>query len=372
MKYFYTCLFLLIFIGVNAQVKIGSTNYNSLALAFHDINSGVKTGAITVEITGNTNELYIPTLIKSGDAWAQYGIANYTSVLIKPTGGGARTINMTGSQSISIKEAANVTIDGLNTGGNSLTFNSTNAVITLDATTNFTITKCTLLGSGTYVIGVTAGAETTTNTSITYNNISNSTGTVPYGIYLSGNRPMINTIITNNNISGFSFPEGSASGIELTGSAQGFTISSNRIFQSTPTSSNTTYGIRAVCNIYAGANLITNNTIGFANASGTGVCVNNGSFYGIYYSMTTDNVRSYINSNTISGIQSTNPYMATFTGIYAERGLVDINYNVIGSFLSNNAVTINNAAGNIRGIYLNKITNGGLEQTTISQNIVGG
>jgi len=111
-KMFYSVLFiaLLSITGVNAQninVNPGAGTYPTLKDAFDAINAGTHTGAITVDVVGNTVETVTAVLNASGS-----GSANYTSVVIKPVGG-ARSIqgNIAGAV-IRLAGADNVTIDG--------------------------------------------------------------------------------------------------------------------------------------------------------------------------------------------------------------------------------------------------------------------
>ncbi len=109
---FYAFLFiaLVAFSGANAQnitVNPGAGSYPTLKDAFDAINAGTHTGAITIDVVGNTVETVTAVLNASGS-----GSANYTSVVIKPVGG-ARTIqgNIAGAV-IRLAGADNVTIDG--------------------------------------------------------------------------------------------------------------------------------------------------------------------------------------------------------------------------------------------------------------------
>ena len=111
-KLFYSFLFiaLLSISVVNAQninVNPGAGSYPTLKDAFDAINAGTHTGAITIDVVGNTVETVTAVLNASGS-----GSANYTSVVIKPVGG-ARTIqgNIAGAV-IRLAGADNVTIDG--------------------------------------------------------------------------------------------------------------------------------------------------------------------------------------------------------------------------------------------------------------------
>lgn len=92
-------------------------DYTNITTAFQAINNGILTGDIELQVISNTTESNGTMLNASGS-----GSANYTSVYIYPTGGAARTIG--GNISIAtiyLNGADNVRINGLNTGGNSLT-----------------------------------------------------------------------------------------------------------------------------------------------------------------------------------------------------------------------------------------------------------
>lgn len=94
------------------------TGYANLVAAFASINNGLHTGTITVDICGSTPQDDPAILLASGS-----GVSNYTSIVISPAGGLARTIasNINSNGLIVLDGADNVTIDGLNTDGNSLT-----------------------------------------------------------------------------------------------------------------------------------------------------------------------------------------------------------------------------------------------------------
>lgn len=111
MKKFY--LFLLLFLVVfasnsqaqNVIVNPGAGSYPTLKDAFDAINAGTHTGAITIDIVGNTMETATAILNASG------GTSNYTSVVIKPNS--SRVIQGTiAGAIIKLAGADNVTIDG--------------------------------------------------------------------------------------------------------------------------------------------------------------------------------------------------------------------------------------------------------------------
>ena len=169
---------------VIATVGAGGT-YATLKAAFDDINAGGAglTGAIQLDVVGDTAETVPAVLNASGS-----GGASYTSVLIQPAGGAARTIggSIAGDALLTLNGADNVTIDGLNSVGNSLALSNTSTAATsgtstlkfiTDATSN-TVTNVSILGSSTMAsttnggnIWFAAGAVTTGNDN---NVISNS------------------------------------------------------------------------------------------------------------------------------------------------------------------------------------------------------
>src|SRR5712691_3631566 len=140
-------------VDVTATLGTGFASYTTVKGAFDAINAGTHKGTITIGLSGNTTETLPAVLNASGS-----GSASYTSIAMSPTGGAARTISgaiTAGSPLIDLNGADNVTIDGLNTGGNSLTISNTTASATaftstirfiLGATSN-TITNATVSGS---------------------------------------------------------------------------------------------------------------------------------------------------------------------------------------------------------------------------------
>nr|MBP6304211.1 hypothetical protein [Bacteroidia bacterium] len=115
-------------VDVTASGGTASASYSTLAAAFTEINNGTHTGTISIGISANTTETATATLNASGS-----GAASYSSISISPTGGASRTISgaiTAGSPLIDLSGADNVTFDGLNSGGNSLTISNTTASTT--------------------------------------------------------------------------------------------------------------------------------------------------------------------------------------------------------------------------------------------------
>lgn len=197
----------------NVTVNPGAGSYATLKDAFDAINAGTHTGAITIDIVGNTTEVASAVLNASGS-----GSASYTSINIAPSGGAARTITGTvAGHLIDLNGADNVTINGLNSGGNALTIENTNTSTSAstvrfiaDASTN-TITNTTIKGSGTSTtLGViffsTGTATGNTGNIISNNNITSAGSALPVNaIYSAGTSAVIfNTgTITANNISDY-------------------------------------------------------------------------------------------------------------------------------------------------------------------------
>lgn len=108
-------------------------DYATLKAAFDDINNGTLTGSVQLDVIGDTTETAPAVLNASGS-----GSASYTAVLIQPSGGAARTISgaiAAGNPLIDLNGADNVTIDGLNSGGNSLTIANTTVSATSGTST---------------------------------------------------------------------------------------------------------------------------------------------------------------------------------------------------------------------------------------------
>ncbi|MFZ1323396.1 MAG: T9SS type A sorting domain-containing protein [Ignavibacteria bacterium] len=115
----------------NVNVNPGAGSYPTLKDALAAINAGTHTGALTVDVVGNTTETATAVLNASG-----LGAASYTSILMTPSGG-PRIIegNLSGSTTgaiIRLHGADNVTIDGriAGTGRNLTVRNNNNSTAT--------------------------------------------------------------------------------------------------------------------------------------------------------------------------------------------------------------------------------------------------
>ncbi len=288
MKKIYFALLTVLFAAIshaqNVNVNPGAGSYPDLASAFAAINAGTHTGAITVDIVGNSTETVSAVLNASGT-----GSASYTSIIISPSGGAARTISGSiAGHLIDLNGADNVTIDGLNTGGNSLTIENTLSAATPTAirfiadATNNTIQKCTIKGAGTSATLGTVFFSTGTASGNDGNNINNCDIT-SYGanfatnaVYSLGTSAAIDNsgnTLNANNVSDYFIATGSASiGIFLASTGNStWTISNNRLFQTATRIYTSSQSGLCGISIQSGSGYtITGNIIGYANSGGTG------------------------------------------------------------------------------------------------------
>ncbi|MGE5499252.1 MAG: T9SS type A sorting domain-containing protein [Syntrophothermus sp.] len=406
-----------------AQVTVTATagtitnkSYAKLSLAFTAINNGDHQGTITINIAGNITETSTASLMYSGS-----GSASYTSILIQPSGGAARTISgqVDGNAMIKLNGADNVTINGLNTGGNSLTIsntsvssnNSTCTINFVNGATNNTVTNCTVLGSFSGDVNRETGSTTKGGTiyfaadAVTTNGNDNNTisscnigpaganlptaaifgygSTTTLAIENSGNT------ISNNNIYDFFRSNIPSSGVYSSDGCNSWTITGNRFYQTaarTFTASAT--ALHRVITIQpqthtacAPATTITNNIIGYASASQTGVYNLSGAsglFTGIYYYPARAWAAADISGNTIASVSLTGVTSANigsispFSGIMINGSPANTNNNTIGSQTETGSIhfaTNTASAVNIYGIY-NWCTN--TTDYTANGNAIGG
>ena len=387
---------------VNATTGTAWAEYATLGAAFTAINAGTHTGVITISIDGNTAETGSAALNASGS-----GSASYSSISIQPTNGAVRTIsgNIAGPL-VNFNGADNVTVDGLNTGGNGLVFVNSSAVATantstiqfiLDATNNI-IQNCTIRGSATGTayggtlttanILFATGTSTGNDNNQLLNNVITANGTAyPTQLIASyGNSGATNDniTVTGNNLFDFFSTTGMAA-INVGSNSSSWTISNNKIYQATDqtTLAAANFLKAIVINTSAGGGYtITGNTIGYKTAASTGMLTNSGGrFTGIELTAVAATPVSSIQGNTINGINWTTSSGATslgaspFNGIYVGAGGVNIGTtaaNIIGASsgvgsASNGLYFTSTTSGT--GIYPIYITSS--NNCTISNNTIG-
>jgi hypothetical protein len=372
---------------LQSQVDVAGAHANSngsyatLKDAFDAINPHDQAGAdIIISISGNTAEAATAFLTAVGGIW--------NTLTISPSGGEARTIsgNIAGAL-IYFDGAVNVTIDGLNADGNSLTISNTNTgtnastLAFANGACNNTVTKCTILGSttrsdiningrGIIWFGASTADLGNNNNTISFNNISNAGGNRPFNVvYSFGTNDKANTgnSITNNNIYDFFRPSAWSYGIHIRSNSTGFTISGNSFYETTTfaASSHGEYRIIYIENTSGNNFNISGNFIGgSSNSCGgdawTKTNTFNNIFYAIYLGAGTTGI-SGIQDNTISNFSWANSHAASWYGIYVNAGTVHIgtsNGNTIGAATGTGSITFEGGTtgANFYGIYLN--TNG--------------
>ena len=358
-----TYLFLLLgFFCTNlfAQVSITATSgtlsgsYTTLKGTFDKINDGTHQGVITISITANTSETASAVLNNSGN-----GASSYTSVSISPSGGAARTIS--GSITtylIDLNGADNVTINGLNSGSNSLILQNTNttagasAIRFVSDATNNTIQNTTLKSTAAGAAGVVF-FSTGSNASNTINtcNIDGNAG-AQMGIYSTGtgnnNITVSNCNIYDCFVNGQTATHG---GIYASSGSSAWTITGNSIYQTstrTVTANTTYYGI-AIANASAVGNTISSNYIGGSSAScGGSKFTIAGSydniFHGVYVNVGTASA-SNVQGNTIANLSITSTAASTnfFYGINVQGGYVNVG-STTGNTIGNNSVDASSSA----------------------------
>lgn len=378
------------------------TSFTNAGGAFAALNTGGSHNA------GDAIVISITTDVTTEAGTVSLNAGTWASVNITPAG--ARTISGTpaaGTPLINLNGADNVTIDGLNSGGNSLTVSNLSTGTTAgtctirfiaDASTN-TITRCTILGSSASTLATVAGTivfstGTTTgndNNTISSCNIGPAGANLPSkAIMASGTSSSIendNVQINNNNIYDFFLATSSLSGINILTGNEGWTISGNKFYQTaTRTFTNSALRYSAITlNNTTGSYTISGNTIGFAAANGTGVTTITGSsneFRGIDATSVNTTPATSIQGNTISGINQTSsrasistgagPFTGIATGV--TQGFFDIGGttgNTIGSLDGSSTIVVNATSTTASTTPVIGIFDWSQTATVISNNRVG-
>ncbi len=397
----------------NAQVTVAGSNaangvYGTLTNAggaFAAINAANQAGRnITISITAN-----IAT--ENGTNALTGGSGMWTTLTITPSG--ARTVSGTRNGVLfDLSGADNVTINGLNSGGNSLSFSntSTNGSAStfrfINDATNNTITNCTILGSstgtgtGTVFFSTRGSGNGNDNNTISSCNIGPAGSNLPLNaIFASGTTSssarMNSTIsITGNNIYDFFNATSSCNGIYVYQGNTDWTISNNRIYQTatrTFTSTALRYtGIKTDDNSFFGGpaanHTISGNVIGFANSAGTGTTTITGSsneFRGIEIVSASSTTATSIQGNTISGINQTSSRASTsttsscFIGIMCASGATGkfnvgtTTGNTIGDLAGSSTIVINESSTTNNTAPVIAIMDFGNASNSISNNNIG-
>lgn len=387
----------------------GPTAYATLGAAFTAINAGTHTGAVVVEVCGDTSEgATTATLNASG------GSSSYSVVIIRPVGGVARTISgatTAGSPMIDLSGADNVTINGINTGGDSLTIANTTVSATsgtstirfIGGATGNTITNSNIQGSGTMSVATNGAtiffstdavtANGNDNNTISNNNIGPAGANLPTKAIL-GNGSTTTTaignsgnIIDNNNIFDFFGAAVTSSGVATNGGCNSWTITNNRFYQTATRTWTTGATHRAIdignTTATSGAQgfTITGNIVGYASNTQTGVYTLTGAgtgakFQGIVFNGITGGTVSDINSNTVAAVSLTGvtsggaSTSSPLLGIMVINGVANTNSNTIGSQSGTGSLTLSTTTTLATDVY--GIFNFSINNWTSNSNNIGG
>jgi hypothetical protein len=388
-------------VDISASVGTSSGSYSTLKEAFDKINDGTHQGAITIAITANTTETATAVLNASGS-----GSAVYISVSISPSGGAARTISGSiAGPIIDLNGADDVTIDGINTGGNGLTIENTSTsnasgtstIRFINGATNNSITNCTILGStfasasGVVFFSTSTVSGGNSNNEISNNSFSNPGGNRPlnviYSAGTSGNENTDMDIINNHFYNHFSTTT-SSQGINIVSNSFDWLIDGNSFFEIstfTSTSSFTSTFISIGSINTAGISII-GNYIGGNQAQALGTKMNMQStgacfFRGIFVSGGTQSKPHSIQGNLItnmefsSGSTNSGPTSAILRGIQT-TGFVNIGNvtgNIIGGNNGTNFISISKSASSTSSVYtMAGILMSGAADISVKNNIIGG
>jgi hypothetical protein len=368
-------------LAIDETVTVGpSGDYPSLNEAFFDINSGLLTGVITIQITGSFTESFAAELFESGYG----GSSSYSSVTIYPTGAGYIVDGDIDGPLILLNGADNVTIDGREnaTGStkslvivNMSTGASASTIQFIKDATNNTVKYCTIKGSETSptrgviffstsaVSGNGNDGNTINNNDITsyYDGI---TLTRPINAIFSlgtSSRENSGITISSNNIYDFLKHGTASNGIFLSSNTTTCTISGNSFYESAPfaPTSSVLYNTINIDNASGTGFIVTGNFIGGRSASCGGSAWTktnafNNAFQAINLNVGTSPA-SNVQNNTIQNFSWSNSSSAAWTGINIALGDVNVGTsagNTIGSSSGTGSITVTGGASgaNVYGI----------------------
>lgn len=317
------------------------------------------------------------------------------------------------TQLLSLNGARFITLDGRQGGsGTPKSFSfinnntSGNTLLFINDAVNNTVKNCIVRGSSNSATrGVihfsTASAGGNDNNTIDNNDIADGAATPANAIYSSGTAGNQNSNITisNNHIFNFFHASSRSVGIYANTNSTGWTVTGNRLFQTVDRL------YTGACDIYGmwfndgNGYTISNNVVGYANASGTGTMTMVGNatpiagfptsytagtgvairFIGIVGNFATGNPASGIHGNTVSGIAmftSSTGFVTygTLCGIYVEAGNVNIGTvagNTIGAASGTGAIYLaSNSALVVQGKVVG-IRAGSTGTINVQNNIIG-
>ena len=399
---------------LNGTYTVGvGGDFTSLTAAVKAYNNACSLdGPVIFELIDNSypSETFPITINNHVDASA------IKTLTIRPSATAVPVISgTTNSQTINLSGAKYIIIDGRQAGlgsSRSLTITNTGIAIAINfingaqnSIVRYSVIKGQRLGSatGTIVFGTDPAGTGNDNNIIEENEITDATGQSSNAVFSLGSSPLIsndNNEVKNNLISNYFDAVNTSSGIYLGDNNNNWVITGNRLFQTSTrvyTVAKFHYGIRIN---YGTGYTISNNVIGFSNASGTGstnmignslslpgfpslytpsgtaVSIN---YIGIACSFGSVGTASTLASNTISGIAMfTGSNLAAISGvwcgIYLESGNANILNNTIGtsSGANNIYVTSSGNGGALIGIRAASIGFANITNNTIGGITVSG
>lgn len=388
-----------------AQVSLTATGgtptgtYANLRLAFVAINAGTHSGDVVLNITANITDNNV-AILNAANAGAPY-----TSITIRPSGGAARTLtgSISGNALLRFNGAANITIDGLNNGSDSLIIQNTSqsvnagtAAIRFEGgSVGSTITNCTLRSTFQGPLG-TFGGTLLYSTGNNDNHVVSNCEFGPAGSSLTTKHIQSqgstdtpenanSNIRIQNNLFYDCFRSTESSAMIFAGiGSKDWTIDGNRFFQT----GTRTFASASILTHYAifisspeaAGYTITNNVIGFSNRFEVGSYTMTGAtgkFVAIEFAGDPAGALSTIANNRISaisltGVNSSGSGIASpFTGIRLNPGNVDVTSNTIGA--SNIAASLAFSTTNVNGTAMYGIySNNATQEFRASGNTIAG
>ncbi|MBX7043268.1 MAG: hypothetical protein K1X85_10220 [Ignavibacteria bacterium] len=379
-------------VNVSGAVS-GNGNYLNLSSAFAAINSASQTGA-NIVVTINRNVVEPPTgaVLNHGD---------WSSLTIQPAAGSDKTVSgniNAGLPLIDFNGADNVTIDGINSGGTSLTLSNASASgsggtstvrFRNDAVGN-EVTNCNILGSSqtdylspcaTVLFGGNAVATGNDNNVVSNCNIGPAGGNLPVcPVYFAGTTgsPSLyndNDTVRNCNIYDYFKSNSHTAGLMIVDGNTSISILNNNFYQTasrTYSSSNLDHHFILINNVNGDGFTVSGNTLGYSSSSGTGTYTlhspSQGNLYGVNINVGTT-VPTLIRNNTIAGIQLNGNWNSANL-INVTEGNVSVDSNTIGSQTSNSITyTVLNSFGTQQVNAIKMLGNG---NKTVNANTIGG
>ena len=374
---------------ITKTVGASGADYTTLKGAFDAINAGTITGAITLQVVGNTTETASAVLNASGN-----GSASYSSVFIYPTVVGKTISGNIAGALIQLNGADNVTINGSLNQGNlakDLTISNTGtngqAIVFINDASNNNIKYCIITGSNSTIysgVVVFSTAVTTGNNNNTIDNCNITASGTNYPanlIYSLGTASKDNSTNTITNCNLFNFRGAMSAAIKDSANTTDWAINNNSIYQTTAYTcvAGTTYGIY-INNTSGNSFSIVGNYIGGNSALCNGTWTTNSStvnnrFVGMYLNVGST-VASSIQTNTIqnfnwysSGTNFAAP--GTWCAVYVVAGNVGIGNNkgnVIGNSVVTGSILVTNSTNNTCSYGIINASSG---TVNISNNTIG-